>query len=158
VKRKGDTLFFNLKNGKKATFVNTKGETLSNYFYLGRVKELNQYLVKGAFDEWSTNYLVNDLTGDTTEICGAPEISPDNKFVMAVNADLVAGFNFNGFDLLKIEKGSLKKIGRRELSAWGPSSVKWISDKEAFVEIRIPEKDTLNGTLDRAAFIKLRMD
>jgi hypothetical protein len=158
VERKGDSLIFKLSNGLSATLVNVKGEGFSAYRYAGRIKSINHYFILGSYDEWSSNYLINEATGDSTEICGLPEISTDNKYLLSGNDDLIAGFSFNGFDLFKNENNSLKRIGKREISGWGPRTIKWINSKEAFVEIRVFETDQSKNRIDYPEYIKLSIE
>jgi len=157
VKRIGDSLFFKISNGRTATLVNTKGENYGSYLYLGKLNDIGQYLIQGSFDEWSSNYLISEVTGDTTEMCGLPVVSPDRKLLISGNADLIAGFSINGFDLFEIENKSLRKAGRRELSDWGPEEIKWVNENEILAKIRIRLTGETKGALEETKFIELKL-
>ena len=135
VRRHGDSLIFAVANNKVITLVDVHAEndSASSYRYLGFNKEIGQYVVYGSFYEWYNYALIDKTTGDTTWTCGEPVVSVDKKYFICGNADLEAGFTFNGIELYEnVHKPKL--ICRRELQNWGTTSIKWKSSNILFVQ------------------------
>ena len=72
--------------------------------------------------------MINSKTGKETFICGPPAVSPNKKYLVASNLDLIAGFVYNGIEMYDIEADSLKLNWRRELTKWGANEIAWIND------------------------------
>ncbi|HWY35057.1 MAG TPA: hypothetical protein VNX68_10450, partial [Nitrosopumilaceae archaeon] len=82
--------------------------------------------------------------------------SPDKNYFISGNADLVAGFVFNGFDLYEIKNKKIHLIGRRELSNWGPEKIAWINNSSLLVQRII--SDTTKPDKVRSEYVKLIMN
>lgn len=145
VKRSGDTLTFKIANGKKVTLAdnkNTDGDEYADYDYMGYLTDIKHFVVFGAFYEWYNYLLISEKTGDTILLRGEPVLSPDKKLLVSGNLDLVAGFTENGFELYSVENATLKLIGKKELSSWGPQELKWKNNTELWVERSVMDSVT----------------
>jgi hypothetical protein len=154
--RLGGTLILNCKDKETIVFKNNPKEgyeEYADYTYLGKVPEINQYLILGSFHESFSYLLVNPLSGDTTFICGEPVFSPDKKYFICGNTDLIAAFVVNGFDLYEINDKKIKLVGRRELNKWGPEKIKWVDNSSLLVERSV--LDTTKQEMTRTDYIKL---
>ena len=154
VKRNIDTLFFEIADNKKVTLVNdnSDNDTYANYSYRGLLPDLNKYLIYATYYEWYNYVLIDRVSGDTTITAGLPIISPDKKTFICGNCDLVAGFTFNGIELYT-NKNKPELVAIRELTKWGPTSIKWLDNSSLIVECNI--SDTTNANLERQDFLKL---
>ncbi|HXB39586.1 MAG TPA: hypothetical protein VNZ49_03535 [Bacteroidia bacterium] len=156
VTRLGGTLILNCKDKETIVFKNNPKEgyeEYADYTYLGKIPDINQYLILGSFHESFSYLLVNPLSGDTTFICGEPVFSPDKKYFICGNTDLIAAFVINGFDLYEINGKKIKLVGRRELSKWGPEKIKWIDNSSLLIERSV--LDTTKQEMTRTDYIKL---
>lgn len=136
VKRSGDTLFFVTDNSiVTLTNVNSDDDSYSQYDYWGRISGINQYLSSGSFYEWYNYFLISSKTGDTTILWGAPEVSPDSKKIISVNADIEAGFTNNGIQIFDMADSRVIHAGEKEIDAWGPEEVRWINNHQAILKI-----------------------
>jgi hypothetical protein len=126
VKRNGDTLFFKLRSGKFATLVNRdmSYESGAIYFYVKALQQIGQYYVSGGGYEWPINALINMETGDTTWIDGRPIVSPDKKFLICGNNDVLG---LVGFALYEISNNKLDFIGSINKERF--SNIKWYSNR-----------------------------
>jgi len=141
VKRNGDTLFFRTQKGLiSLTNSNEEEEgddaNYATFTYLGYIKEINQFVAFGSFYEWYNYILVDGETGDTTYSCGLPIVAPGKKHFMAVNADLEAAYTYNGFELYE-NVHPPRLIASRELTRWGPNTMKWKDDKTIFIDASV---------------------
>jgi hypothetical protein len=156
VSRSGDTLFFMTGRGKVTLLnIESEGDNYSNYLYKGYLKDMNQFLVYGAFYEWFNYQLIDRITGDTTALSGEPVLSPDKKRFISGNSDLMAGFTFNGIELYKsTHKPEL--IGARALGKWGPNIIKWLDNRTLVIECNV--SDTTLENMERLDYFKLTLD
>lgn len=120
--------------------------------YRGLLPDLNKYLIYATYYEWYNYVLIDRVSGDTTITAGLPIISPDKKTFICGNCDLVAGFTFNGIELYT-NKNKPELVAIRELTKWGPTSIKWLDNSSLIVECNI--SDTTNANLERQDFLKL---
>lgn len=158
VKRVGDTLLFKLENGKFTKLINNPNQEADNYAhydFMGRMPEINQSVVLGTFYEWYNYYLINHYTGDTTVLSGYPEVSPDHRFIVSGNSDLVAGFTFNGLEFYQMDNKKLKIIDTKQLGTWGPSELFWANNSTLVVQRDLI--DTTQESMQRTDYIKLRI-
>ena len=158
VTRVGDTLLFKLESGKYTKLINNPDQEADNYAhydFMGRIPEINQSVVLGSFYEWYNYYLINHYTGDTTVLSGYPEVSPDHRFIVSGNSDLVAGFTFNGLEFYQTEDKKLKLIDTKQLGTWGPSELFWTNNSTLVIQRDLI--DTTQESMQRTDFIKLRI-
>jgi hypothetical protein len=135
VTRHSDSLIFKLKNNNQLILKNDSLDTSwAMYEYEGELKNIDFWVVNVTYYEWYNTILVDRENGDTTITIGRPIVSPDKKYVMCGNVDLLATFTFNGLELYKLNKGKLDKIGQIELIDWGPSNIYWKDDNIIFIK------------------------
>lgn len=154
VKRHGDSLIITA-GGKEIILVNNHSDTCdatANHEYRGFNKDLGKYIVHSIYWEWYNYILIDKESGDTVVACGEPIASPDKRFFMCGNADLVAQFTFNGFELYE-NRHKPKLICQRELLKWGPHEIKWIAQNTLLVAATVV--DTTTPDLERPAYYKL---
>jgi hypothetical protein len=158
VTRLGTVLILTVGNNETISFKdNTKEESeeFCKYTYSGFLPDINQYIIFGTYIE-SYNYLLIDkTTGDTSYVCGYPVLSPDKKYFICGNTDLIAGFVFNGFDMYEVKDKKIKLVGQRYLNNWGPENIKWQDDSTLFAQRTV--LDTTLSTMTRIDHVKLLM-
>ncbi len=157
VHRNGDTLFLKKTDGTYVQLINNFAEfddSFAVYSYRYYLDDLDYYVVYAGFWEWYNYLIINPTTGKIIYTCGPPVVSPDLKNIMTYNEDLLAGFTFNGFELYTVEKDSLRLTGTKELTDWGPESMKWIRNDEILVKQNI--FDTTEANYLRTSYIKLK--
>ena len=57
-----------------------------------------------------------------------PIISPDQKWLISVSSDLIAGYDYNGFVLLEIKDQKIIKRAEVALKTKGIEDAKWIDN------------------------------
>jgi hypothetical protein len=157
VHRAGTALFFKTK-AKQVTIANNDKEddetAVAHYTYRGFIKSIGQFLVYGTYYEEYNYLLIDAETGDITHLWGMPVVSPDGKFFIAGNCDLVATFTPNGLQLFKsTHKPGL--VGEKELVDWGPEELKWLDDKTLLTKVKV--SDTKSPDLQRTEYFKLTL-
>jgi hypothetical protein len=124
--RHSDSLIFQLSNNRQFVLKNDSVEaSWAMYSYAGELKSIGYWYVNVTYYEWYNTILINQNNGDTTIAIGTPVVSPDKKYIMCGNVDLVADFTFNGFELYHLNNDRLEKIGLTELKDWGPAIIYW---------------------------------
>lgn len=156
VYRNGDTLFLKKSNGTYVQMIenHSDGDSFVNYSYRYYLKNINYYVVYAGFYESYSYCLINKNSGHISYCAGPPTVSPNLSQILSANADLIANFTFNGFELYQVEKDSLKLIEAKELDHWGPERIKWKLNDEILVEQSI--FDTTKESLIRTNYIKLK--
>lgn len=91
--------------------------------------------------------LVNRQNGHKNHISGLPYISKDNKKIITINKDLIAGYSFNGIELYTILADSLKEEFYIE-TKWGPQDLKWINENEFLLKREHLPEDSKIGIED----------
>lgn len=157
VRRQGSRLVFKCREGKEAILENrlTDGEDHVEYKYLGQLQDQGYYVISANFYEWYNYFLINELNGDTTVMRGLPVLSPNGKWILSGNADLVAGFTENGYELYRITNDGLMLLGTRELITWGPEATYWKNDSELLVRRIVI--DTLTPSTERKDYIRMKL-
>lgn len=130
-------------------------EEFCNFTYKGFYPEINQHMVYASFVESFAYYLVDKNSADTNYACGFPVFSPNKKYFICGNTDLVARFVVNGFDLYEAGDKKIKQVGRRELDTWGPEKIKWLNDSVLYVQRNV--SDTTVKAMMRTDYVKLLM-
>lgn len=131
VYRSNDSLIF--KTLSKGNIV-LKSDTVSEsdayarYTFIDDRKSINQWLVFGVYYESYDYILVDKNNGKQTHVIGLPVISPNKKYIVAVNEDLEAQFTFNGIELSESNGKTLKLIGQKEIADWAIREIKWLDD------------------------------
>ena len=137
VKQLPNKLQFNLLSGETKLLSDAKGEgeEYIAYDYRFYIPQMSFFVVRANLHEGGEYVLVNDKTGKVTRVAGYPRPAPGYRHLLMVNADLEAGFEFNGFQLWSYTDEGFKNILERDLRDFAPSMARWI-DKQT-VEIRV---------------------
>ncbi|SIN67407.1 hypothetical protein SAMN04488055_0496 [Chitinophaga niabensis] len=128
VRRAGDSLILTLANGLQKVMVNNNNHTeeYTQYTYQAYLPAIEHWVVFNAGYEWHSYELVNARNGEMTRTIGFPELSPDKRFFICSNTDLMAAFTLNGFQLFQLTPDlNPVLLQERELVNWGPATIKW---------------------------------
>jgi hypothetical protein len=158
VKRRGDTLFLALANGRNATLVHNRsdGEPLAMYSYKAVLKELGYYYISGTAWEGHINVLIDKTTGDTAWLAGKPIISPDRKWIICAAFD-ESGESLAGFAFYRVLEHKIELLGKTlygDFMNWCPVEAKWLDNSNLLV------KRLIDFTFDREPnldYIKLKL-
>lgn len=157
VRRAGDTLYFKTA-AKEVTLVNDNddsGDAYAQYLYCCYIKSIDQFLVAGNYYESYDYILIDRQTGASTKLMGEPNISPDGKYMVAGNTDLVAQFTDNGLQLFK-NTPTPKLVAQKILQTWGPEEMKWRDNKTIFVKANVTGEQTPDDVI--IDYYKLTLD
>ncbi|MGN7723225.1 hypothetical protein [Chitinophaga sp. 22620] len=149
VSRQGDSLVLKLDNGKTEILRtnHSDGDDYAEYVFLDYIPSLKAYLVYGQGYEYYDYLLVRASDGVTTHTIGIPQLSPDKRSFICSNADLVAGFTTNGFELFSMVNDTIAPVQERQPESWGPVMIKW-KDARIFVA-HLQERDAQMNETDR---------
>lgn len=128
VRRAGDSLILTLANGRQKVMVNNNNdnEEYTQYTYQAYLPAMEHWVVFNAGYEWHSYELINSRNGEMTRTIGFPELSPDKRYFICSNTDLMAAFTLNGFQLFQYTPGQNPVLlQERELVNWGPATIKW---------------------------------
>lgn len=157
VQRQGMALRFKAANGRTVVLQNdtTDSENAIAYLYWGSLPTVHQWVVNAGLWEGRMVVLIDQRTGQRTNIWGQPTVAPDGRHILVNSCDLVATFDPNGFQLLQLQPTGPKLIWERELSNWGPADTRWLADGTVVVKQEFgPTGD--NSELP-ARYVKLRL-
>lgn len=133
-KRDTTGLFIKMKNGEwKLVTLDPMTDEVDNVFE-HYFSDFGFYSVRTQWGEGNGYKLINDSTGEITNLFGRPYFSPNGQFIISVNADIEAGYSENGFQLFKNSNGQLLHIGNYEPSSWGPMTAIWIDNNSIVTE------------------------
>lgn len=140
VSREKDTLIFKCDNGKIVKLKSNRNEDdFKVYDFKYFDKNINAFIISCSFYESGNVWLINKATGDSLETIGLPIVSPNKKHFACASLDLEAAFAFNGLEIFNYDGNSIKSIGARELTNWGPEKIMWKNDTTLVV--RAPESE-----------------
>lgn len=128
VRRSGDSLIITLANGLQKVMINNNNdnEEYTQYTFQAYLPAMEHWVVFNAGYEWHSYELINTRTGEMTRTIGFPELSPDKKYFICSNTDLMAAFTTNGFELFQLTpEGKPVLLQERVLVNWGPAVIKW---------------------------------
>lgn len=135
VARQGDSLI--LKCGQdssvvlESTQVEQSDDAMETFTFQHKYSKPDLYLVAVGYMEGSGYKLINQKTCHILDVSGIPIFSPNRQKALMVNADLMAGFDFNGLEMLMIENDSLVSVDvEKEIADWAIEDAFWISDDE----------------------------
>ncbi len=111
------------------------------YTYRCYFHQQGYFLIKAQYHEDGRYGLVNDRTGELAFIKGFPHISPDGKYMLTINADLGAKYEFNGLEIIDLNGEKPKIIWERELLHYLPTGARWLDDHTAILNLVPPEWD-----------------
>lgn len=158
VYRHQDSLFLQLDNGSRSIWINFHSDEDENYVdyeYMGRLDNLGHYILNASYSEWRNYILVNPIDGDTTLLCGYPELSPNRTLIAAGNSDLFSGFSFNGLQLFAFRNGVLHEVGEKELD-WGVEDLYWEDSLSIVVQRNVYDSSLVE--LQTTDYVKLLLE
>jgi len=134
--RKGRTLTLKFTDGKSLELVNDLTDTENRVLYncLDYHPEEGLFLIHAALYEGTDYFFVSEKTGRTIALGGMPIFSPDRSKVAAANVDIMAGYDFNGIRIFRIQNDELIQQLNLEPGEWGPQNPRWISETEIAFE------------------------
>ncbi len=127
VQRIGDSLIFSLENGGQKILVNNHSDNddYAQFLFQAYLPETQHWLVLHNGYEWFSYEMVSARNGELISTIGVPQFSPDKKYFITANADLVAQFTDNGFELFEVRKDGPVEIYSGMPEKWGPVTIKW---------------------------------
>ncbi|TGE26188.1 hypothetical protein [Hymenobacter metallicola] len=157
VQRAGLNLTFKAANGRTVVLKNdtTDTEEAVAYHYWGQLPSVHQWVVSAGLYEGQSVVLIDQRTGQRTNIWGRPVASPDGRYILASNTDLVAAFDPNGLQLLQVGSTGPTLIWQRELANWGPAEVRWRPDGIIVVKQEFAPTET--GAEPPPRYVTLRL-
>jgi hypothetical protein len=124
-----------LKNGQTQK-LNTRyplgdGDDLMKlYYYDGYIADIKSYVFKVECYEWTEYRLVNEISGEITEMQGKPKLSPNKKAIFCLWENEGA----RGYELYAVNGNSFPKIWAEDASDTGdsiyPTDFEWINNNE----------------------------
>lgn len=134
--RSGKTLKLKFNNGKSLELVDDSSHTENRVLYhcIDYYPDEGLFLIHAALYEGTDCFFVSEKTGKTIALGGMPAFSPDRSRVAASNVDIIAGFDFNGIKIFRIENDELHHELDLEPGEWGPQNLRWISETEIAFE------------------------
>lgn len=124
-----DLIEITLLNGKKIKLVPDSNIDEGDFTFERHYKKLGLLLFRVQWGEGNNYAVINTSTGKKTYVIGQIFFSPDNKFAIAINCDLLAQYSGNGFQLFELVKGDLKEIWEYDPKVWGPIELKWTDNQ-----------------------------
>ncbi len=112
-----------------------------SYEYRYYLPKMGFHVLKKYGYEWSGFILVNDKSGRVIDIAGYPKPSPDFKYLVTTNFDLVAAFEFNGIQLYGFTEEGFVQLMDKELFDYGPLTPIWIDEKTVEIIFRPSEEN-----------------
>lgn len=138
VVRSGDSLIMQLGNGGQKVLVQNHhdGDDYAQFTFQGYMPEIQRWLVLNIGYEWFSYELISTHTGESISTIGIPRFSPDKKYFLTSNADLVAEFTTNGFELYQITKDGAVAAQNYFPEKWGPVDIRWKDANTLYGEIK----------------------
>ncbi len=137
VTRQGDSLILKCgtNDSRSVSFVSESSDEgdFSTYSFVHKYTNPDVYLVAGTYWESFDYKIVNRKTCKVMNVIGIPVFSPDRKKAIVTNEDLVAGFTFNGLEVLTFQDTAIVKDASQKLNNWAIEKASWISNQEVKV-------------------------
>lgn len=135
VARQGDSLILQCGRDSSVVLVSTQqeesDEAMEVFTFYHKYSHPDLYLVSVSLFEGSEYKLINQKTCQVLDVSGIPIFSPNRQKALMANADLMAGFDFNGLEMLMVEDDSLVSVDvEKEIADWAIEDAFWISDDE----------------------------
>jgi uncharacterized protein YgiM (DUF1202 family) len=137
-----DTLSLKLENGKLKKIIsypfgkNGNEDSREEYTYIGYLKRLNSYLIRGSYWESGDYFFVSKKTGLISDnFYGSPKISPNNKLMLIIDED--AYEEGTNIALFEIKNNNVKLKINYSFSDWViDGEAFWISNSEIVIPAR----------------------
>ncbi|HYH15316.1 MAG TPA: hypothetical protein VD794_08850 [Flavisolibacter sp.] len=134
-----------LENADTLSLLSNQAKQYSFYCH---IPSIDYYLIKETRPEGFAFLLVNRKNGFQQPILGWPYVSPEKEKIFVINQDLIAGHQFNGFQLFSIASGKLVEKATIQVMNWEPEGVMWKDSQTIILKKRyirpLPDKETLS--------------
>ena len=114
-------------------------EDFRQYAYRYYLDKMGFFVFKIQRYEGGNFILMDDKFGYATPVYGMPKMSPDLKKMVITNADVVAGFEFNGIQLFEMGDVGIETLFEEEFSDFAPHNPVWIDDKNIVFDFLSPD-------------------
>ena len=123
-----------LRNGRWLTIndVEKKGDEASvvKYNFRDYSREIGYFLLHRQYYEGDDYLLIQDTTGQKSEVQDVPVLSPDkSRFVTASNG-ISGGYNANGVQIWRLTKDGAVLEQSFDVKGWAPSDPVWTNNQE----------------------------
>lgn len=113
----------------------------ADYYFDRYLPEQHLYILAVGLYEGSTWLLIDSRNGEQLAIYGDPILSPDGSRLVASNIDMVAMFDPNGLQVIRLtEKGPVEEFALNP-EPWGPVDPQWADDRRITFTKRIVTGD-----------------
>lgn len=143
IQRKNSLLVLKLENNKEYILKDSvKDDFALLYSFREYYDSLNVFVIELQYYEGGAYLLVNGMNGETQYVFGKTKLSPDMKKLVSYNADIVAGYSKNGFQIIDLKNFYFTIEYEYLPNDWGPNNINWINNDE----IEIEKLGLQNGT------------
>jgi hypothetical protein len=138
VKKKKDILVLKCYEMKRKFKDDQVGDTGKNYFYIGRVDALNQYLIYREYWEYYNFQFIDMTTCDITQTFqDLPYISPDQRHIISLHPDIYLGHTL--LELFTINENKINFVVGACFTNWMPLTEKndrfWANDGYFYAKV-----------------------
>lgn len=133
-KRDTNGLSLKLKNGQWKLLVIDKRTDEADHTYEQFFEEFGYYSVRVQWYEGNGYKLINYNNGAIIYLPGRPYFSPDGKYMVSVNSDLIAGYSENVIEMYENNNNNLKLIWRYSPRNFGPFLAKWVNNRDLILK------------------------
>jgi len=156
VSKNGNCFDFKFEDGKTDQLCNVKNDDQMDRIY-SFVFEKNGFISMNVlYWEGAGNILINTKTGQKINTFGNPIISPNNTKILALRADLEAGYDPNGLQMFSIDDvGNVELEWKYEQYEWMPEQAIWANDSVAYIKKRTPVYIPESGLSEVISYIKI---
>ncbi len=131
-----------MENGEYLTIK----DHLSNahdYYLRDNLGEIGYYCLYQTYDgEGHTGRFINSRTGESFTGAGFPILSKTNERFIIANADLEAGYSWNGIEIFKVNENDVTLEYKEGFNTWGPTNVMWVDNEHIkFTKIHLQPED-----------------
>jgi hypothetical protein len=130
------TLVLKFINGETKSFTDNKngqGEDYIEYQYQGQVGNTGYSLMIISGDEYYGHTMINDTTGEETDLWDSPVLSPENDLIAAAYEQNAMDGIPGGIQLWNCKNG-LMNIFEMRCNKWSPAEIKWIDDTTVLIK------------------------
>ncbi|MEM9916651.1 MAG: SH3 domain-containing protein [Bacteroidota bacterium] len=141
VSQSKEGVVFKLLSGESKSLRNIRegaveiAEDFPTYEYRYYIPQMGYFVVQVYGHESGSFLLINDKSGQEIPIWGYPKPSPDFKYLLTSNADLRAGFQANGLQVLGFTSEGFRVVWEEEFDDYEPYLPKWLDDRKAEISL-----------------------
>ena len=107
------------------------------YFYCGVLPGTHQWLVYMSEPHHPYHCLIDQRTGQRTDLVGFPLVSPDGRYLFCVASGLYQDMGVDGpsgLQLCQVGPGAPRVCWLRNPRRWGPADARWAGPRTVVVE------------------------